>query len=116
MASPIVTRSGKFSIGSLIQKVVDFTDKGFGRERFLQESGAGFRNTVMADDIVRVPGDVEDFDVGTNSLNDLRQLPSAHLRHDDISDQRVDGTGMLTRNSQSHIARSRFEHPISLAA
>ena len=75
-----------------------FAGEGFGRERLLKKSRAGFKHTVMADDLVRVTGNVEHFDIGSNRLDGLGKLPPAHLGHHNVGYQGMDRTGILLRD------------------
>ncbi len=62
-----------------------------GTERFLQEVDAGIQQSALGDDVRGVAGHEEHADVRVARGHLFGQVASAHLRHDDIREQQIDG-------------------------
>src|SRR5688572_28284198 len=90
-----------------------FVDQRLCGERFLKKCGPGFEHAVMADDLIRVPGNIEHFDFGPQGDDDLGKTSSAHFRHDNVGYKRMNPTRMRFGGLDRYVARSRIEHEIA---
>ena len=72
------------------EDVAKFEGEGAEAERFLQEVGSEFMDVLEQASIIGVSGHVNHFETGAQAQKHLRQLSSAHVRHNHIRDQEVD--------------------------
>ena len=70
------------------------------REGFAQEKRSLRENPLSGNELLRVPGHEQDPQVGHLLPELLRQLGAVHVRHDDIGEQKVKGSGCPGRMLQ----------------
>src|SRR6266581_597321 len=83
-------------------------------ERFLKVGHSGVEHAVMSDHAIRVPGHIEHADPGLDVGDALGQLASAHLRHDDVGEEEVDGMIVAANEIERLPAVARLENVVAV--
>ena len=74
----------------LIEDFANFPRQLLDAEGLAQEIGAGIEHPVMHDGVARIAGRIEHLEVWPFPARAIGQLPSGHLRHDDVGKQERD--------------------------
>ena len=83
-------------------------------EGLLEQPNTRVQRAVAPDHIFCVTGHIENFRIGTNFRNSLRELAAVHARHYDVGEQEVNYSFMGHCNLQRHCAIRRLDHAIAL--
>ena len=101
-------------LGDRIQNFANFVFQIVQAKGLLEQAYTRVQRAVAADHIFRVTGHVENFHIGTNFRNALRQFAAVHAGHDHIRQQQMNGSFVRDCDLHRDRAVGGFDHAVTL--
>ena len=95
------------------QDFADFAGQALQGEGFLQECFLAVGGEWAGECVLRVAGEIQNFDAGTCGLELRGEFVTAEAGHDDVCDDEVNGVGVAGGEGESGIAVLRFKDAIA---